>query len=289
MNSQRSAVRKLDPESGGADGRVGPEPSPDAREEAGIPRFLLGRAAQAKLEVGAEDDPLEREADAAAEAVVHDEPSLPRFLAPGADRSAAADPPASAREPSHSQSQPSVRRKSLRADPPDDGRGGASTEGGEGGDRVQPLLPSLRPRLEATLGADLGQLRVHQGPTAANANARLGARAFTLGSDVWLGERQRPDDVGLIAHEAAHVVQQGRGDTAIRRRTDAALAAPASTSAAAPAGQSFGFSEDEMASRLAATPAEGAEASATSVFIILSNCSSESCRFISVTPTLVVR
>ncbi|MCP5227333.1 MAG: DUF4157 domain-containing protein [Candidatus Accumulibacter sp.] len=123
----------------------------------------------------------------------------------------------------------------------------------------------MRPRLEATLGADLGHVRVHQGAMAANANARLGARAFTLGSDVWLGERQRPDDPGLIAHEAAHVLQQGRGDTALRRRMDPAGEASAAASADAPAGQSFGFSEDEMESRLAATPAAGADASASSV------------------------
>lgn len=251
MNGLQTVLRKAGSESAGVLPGSGRERSPEQREQAGMPRFLAQPALQAKLEVGPEDDPLEREADAVAESVLHDASALPRFLSSAPANTGAAAQPLG---------QPAVRRKSLRADPPDDRPGEASADRG---DSVQPLLPSLQTRIEASLGTDLGEVRVHQGTTAADASARLGARAFTHGRDVWLGERQRPDDISLMAHEAAHVVQQRRGDTAIRRAPDQTAGAGATPANAA--GQSFAFSEDEMASRLAATPAAGADAAATTV------------------------
>src|SRR6185436_644353 len=50
-----------------------------------------------------------------------------------------------------------------------------------------PLPPSLRRQLEPLVGADLTQVRVHAGAEAAK---NLGARAFTVGSDIWLGGGQ---------------------------------------------------------------------------------------------------
>jgi hypothetical protein len=38
----------------------------------------------------------------------------------------------------------------------------------------------------------------------------LGARAFTYGSDIFVGGTGAPTDIGLLAHEVAHVVQQGQ-------------------------------------------------------------------------------
>ncbi|MEF8728754.1 MAG: DUF4157 domain-containing protein [Accumulibacter sp.] len=264
MSGLQRMLRQAGKESAGGASSGGRESAREQREQAGVPRFLSHPALPATLEVGPTDDPLEREADAVADAVVHDAPTLPRFLAPAAagDRGHTAAAAAAGGKAVRPHALPGVRRKSLRADPPDDGQNAASTAQGDG---AQPLLPSLRNRIEATLGADLADVRVHQGPTAADANARIGARAFTHGRDVWLGERQRPDDAALIAHEAAHVVQQRRGDVAIRRQADAAAGSGSEPAAAGTAGQSFAFSEDEMASRLAATPAAGADAAATSV------------------------
>lgn len=71
-----------------------------------------------------------------------------------------------------------------------------------------PLAPALLRRLSEGLGADLRALRVHaDGPAAAAARA-LGARAFAFGRRVFLGPGQRADDVPLLAHEAAHALQQ---------------------------------------------------------------------------------
>lgn len=72
----------------------------------------------------------------------------------------------------------------------------------------QPVAPAIRTQLEGAVGSDLGAMRVHTGPAAADAAAAVGARAFTLGSEVVLGAGESPSDVGLMAHEATHVVQQ---------------------------------------------------------------------------------
>ncbi|MDT7605497.1 MAG: hypothetical protein QOF61_3494, partial [Acidobacteriota bacterium] len=75
-----------------------------------------------------------------------------------------------------------------------------------GGD---PLPAQVREALETGLGADLKAVRVHTDARAEAAAAALPARAFTYGTHIFLGAGARPTDLGLMAHEAAHVVQQG--------------------------------------------------------------------------------
>ncbi|TQN48572.1 uncharacterized protein DUF4157 [Humibacillus xanthopallidus] len=74
-----------------------------------------------------------------------------------------------------------------------------------------PIAGSVRSSIEPHLGADLGGVRVHTGPDAAHAATSLGARAFTVGSDIYLGRGESPLDVSLMGHESTHVVQQGGG------------------------------------------------------------------------------
>lgn len=81
-------------------------------------------------------------------------------------------------------------------------------------------LPSgLRVSMEDAFGADLSSVRVHTGPAAQEASARLGARAFTHGSDVFFGRGEyRPgtsEGQHVLAHELTHTLQQS-GST--RRR-----------------------------------------------------------------------
>jgi hypothetical protein len=71
-----------------------------------------------------------------------------------------------------------------------------------------PLAPQVAIPIAQSLGVDVSPVRVHTGPTAASAAEALGARAFALGSHVVLGAGERPTDLGLMAHEVAHVVQQ---------------------------------------------------------------------------------
>jgi hypothetical protein len=75
----------------------------------------------------------------------------------------------------------------------------------------RPLPEAVRGKMEAALGADFSAVRVHVGPQA----ERIGAIAFTLGSDIYFAPgRYQPDTVPgqqLLGHELAHVVQQRAG------------------------------------------------------------------------------
>jgi hypothetical protein len=75
----------------------------------------------------------------------------------------------------------------------------------------KPLDPRTRSTLESRLGADFSHVRVHDDAAAQSAARDLNARAFTHGSDIWLGHRASQNDTHLMAHEATHVVQQAGG------------------------------------------------------------------------------
>jgi Domain of unknown function (DUF4157) len=74
-----------------------------------------------------------------------------------------------------------------------------------------PLPAAIRSPLERSFACDLTAVRLHHGPSAAVLTSRIGARAVTLGRDVFLNDaaiRDGPDALGLLAHEVAHAVQQ---------------------------------------------------------------------------------
>ena len=83
------------------------------------------------------------------------------------------------------------------------------TTGGE------PLSAATRHPLEAHFGADLADVRVHTGSEAADSASKLDALAYTSGRDIYFapGMYAPASDSGrrLLAHEVAHVVQQGSG------------------------------------------------------------------------------
>jgi hypothetical protein len=68
----------------------------------------------------------------------------------------------------------------------------------------QPLAPAVRMAIEDSYKVDLGGVRVHSDSGASDPSAR----AFTHGSNIVLGPGESPADLMLMAHEAAHVVQQ---------------------------------------------------------------------------------
>jgi len=152
-------------------------------------RALPG-AIQAKVAIGAADDPLEHEADRVAQSVT----------------STSADDAAS-----------TIRRQPASAAVPHPAPSIAGSEGG------MPLASHVRERIEPALGADLGGVRVHAGPSAHRAADALNARAFTHQNHIWLGASQSPEDVELMAHEATHVVQQRAvptGQELVQRRVE---------------------------------------------------------------------
>lgn len=86
----------------------------------------------------------------------------------------------------------------------------------------RPLDPAARGFLEPRLGADLGGVRVHTGARAAQSARAVGALAYTVGRDVVFGAGQYAPETQagrrVLAHELAHVVQQGAGAPAALRR-----------------------------------------------------------------------
>lgn len=79
----------------------------------------------------------------------------------------------------------------------------------------QPLDASTRAFMEPRFGHDFTKIRVHTDRQAMSTASVLGARAYTIGHDIVFGEGQyRPDSQQgrrLLAHETAHVIQQGAG------------------------------------------------------------------------------
>lgn len=77
----------------------------------------------------------------------------------------------------------------------------------------QPLPADVRSFFEPRFGADFSRVRVHASPRAEQAARDLQARAFTIGRDVVFGPGEyrphTPAGRHLLAHELAHVIQQG--------------------------------------------------------------------------------
>jgi hypothetical protein len=86
----------------------------------------------------------------------------------------------------------------------------------------RPLPAGVRSKMEPRLGADLSAVRLHMGGDSAEAAATLGARAFTVGSDVHFAtggfSPGTKEGDKLLAHELTHVVQGQR--SGIQRKAD---------------------------------------------------------------------
>ncbi|MGW2250120.1 eCIS core domain-containing protein [Kitasatospora sp. NPDC001660] len=82
----------------------------------------------------------------------------------------------------------------------------------------QPLDTTTRREMESRLGADFSDVRLHTGSTARASAAEVGARAYTSGSHVVLGEGG--GDRHTLAHELTHVIQQRQGPVAGTDRGD---------------------------------------------------------------------
>jgi Domain of unknown function (DUF4157) len=147
-----------------------------------------------KLEVGAAKDPAEREADLAAEQVLRGgkvgtphsgAPAQlgPQMLAMSGESKGGMNTPASVES--------SIQSKR-----------------GQGGSLPKPI----QQKLSHTFGTDFSGVKVHTDSTSHDMNAQLRAKAFTQGSDMFFGKGQYAPGTAegdrLIAHEAAHVVQQ---------------------------------------------------------------------------------
>lgn len=176
---------------------------------------------QTRLELSTPGDPAEREADRTARAVVQQlrPGALPRPAQPGAPTRLFRQPagePAAPREPP-----PEAAERARQAPPGVEQRLDARRAGAAG----RPLPRALRRQLEPRLGADLAEVRVHTDDEAASLCRRVGAQAFTVGSEVYFapGAWDPGSEAGLelLAHELTHVLQQrGAAAHTLARRID---------------------------------------------------------------------
>ncbi|WP_426368909.1 DUF4157 domain-containing protein [Streptomyces sp. E-08] len=76
----------------------------------------------------------------------------------------------------------------------------------------RPLDDRTRTDMEARLGADFSDVRIHDDAAAQASAAEVGARAYTSGHHVVVGAGG--GDAHTLAHELTHVIQQRRGPVA---------------------------------------------------------------------------
>ena len=169
------------------------------------------QAVQAKLKIGAIDDPLEHEADRVAEAVLASAPVPAPSRAPGLLQRKCP-----ACEEEEKQQHETVRRAAM----PGSGMAQSSCQNGPAGPEVvaavsqggAPLSADLRSYFEPRFGHYFSRVRIHDNAAAGAAAQSINARAFTLGRDIAFapGEYAPGTAQGrrLLAHELAHVVQQ---------------------------------------------------------------------------------
>lgn len=77
----------------------------------------------------------------------------------------------------------------------------------------RPIESGVRSRMESAFGHDFSSVRIHTDAGAAHLSSDLNARAFTIGHNVAFGHNEyKPGTIvgdAIMAHELAHVVQQG--------------------------------------------------------------------------------
>ncbi|MFG3280735.1 aldo/keto reductase [Streptomyces sp. NPDC048111] len=82
----------------------------------------------------------------------------------------------------------------------------------------RPLDDRTRTDMEARLGADFSRVRIHDDSHAKASAAEVGARAYTSGDHVVIGDGGA--DQHTLAHELTHVIQQRQGPVAGTDRGD---------------------------------------------------------------------
>jgi hypothetical protein len=166
-----------------------------------VRRILQDAQVQAKLTIGAVDDPAEREADRVADQVMRMPEPVRQSTADGTVRRMCPDCEGELQRSASGGANSTASRAS----------GAAEAAIGALG-RGAPLPVSERAFFAPRFGRSFDNVRIHNGDNAAAAARAIGARAFTLGDDIAFatGEYRPGSAQGrrLIAHELTHTVQQ---------------------------------------------------------------------------------
>lgn len=160
-----------------------PEPEPTHRFQ----KTNEKKRIQAKLTIGASNDPLEQEADRLADQV----------LAAPLNSAVSGAPPRIQRFSGQSNGQMDAAPASVEQVLASPGR---------------PLEPALRKDMEQRFGHDFSRVRVHSGAAAEQSARDVNAHAYTMGHHIVFGAGRFAPETHLgrrlLAHELTHVVQQ---------------------------------------------------------------------------------
>ena len=224
-------------------------------QRAEIRHILYGPRLQAKLRVGAANDPLEREADRVADQVmrmpaperVEETAVLRREEETAIQRQCTECEEKVRRQPiEEGTEEEELRRQPVEEEELEEEAVQAKASPGatpevtpqfesgiqalRGGGR--PLPESTRAFFEPRFGRDFNDVRVHTDAPVAETARAVNARAFTVGRDIVVGAGEYAPGTSsgtrLLAHELTHVVQQ-EGGTKIRQSkvtTPAVVATP---------------------------------------------------------------
>ena len=187
-------------------------------------RLFRSGALRAKLAISQPGDPYEQEADRVADHVMGmPEPGLQRTCA-ACETGATPCPKCEAEK--KAQRKPEASANPIRTSVPDS----FVQSLGSG----QQLDPATRSFFEPRLGADLTHIRVHTDSRATESARSIHAKAYTIGQHVILGPGQdqltTSQGKRLLAHELAHVFQQGsaiRASEAADERSNGTISADA--------------------------------------------------------------
>jgi|GEM_PF-2996018 len=192
----------------------GAPPAPAREAPNALWRRLATRAPAVlpKLAVGAAHDPLEREADRVADAVMRGAPAAVTPAAPSVSRlqrcscGGGGEKCAACRAEEEQALQRAASGEGALAVAPPLVHDILASPG-------EPLGREARAFLEPRFGRGFGDVRVHTDARAAESARAVGAVAYTVGSHLVFGTGAyrpgSPDGRRLLAHELTHVVQQG--------------------------------------------------------------------------------
>jgi hypothetical protein len=170
-------------------------------------RAVVAALGQAKLEVGRVDDPLEAQADEVAARVMETLQSSSAGPASGGVGPGQAEG-GLARTIQRRPYAPGMTSPAGGSIDGDVER--AVTSARSGG---APLPSPLRSQMESAFEADFSSVKIHRGTEASQLNNYLGAKAFTVGGDIFmrdgLPDASTAGGKSILAHELAHTVQQG--------------------------------------------------------------------------------
>ena len=168
---------------------------------------------QAKLSIGAVNDPLEHEADAMADKVMQmQEITSATGTATGSIQ----------RKCAHCEEEEKLQRKPLASfiQRKESSAGTVASDSASNqinaskgsGNKMDSSTQSF---MQSRFGTDFNDVKIHTGVEAIQMNRELSAKAFTVGNDIYFNEGQynpnSNDGKHLLAHELTHTVQQGAG------------------------------------------------------------------------------